>query len=140
MAGLVSLTLLLAACSGDAMAPRPDQPGGGIGTGTSGGSGSRATLVGSWQAVTVVDVPGDIQTWTTTWRFDADGTCLQTVVTESLAEGIPRTTTRTCAWTANDTQVTISFTGGGTLAFEFSFAGLSPDRLILDGFEYQRLA
>jgi hypothetical protein len=39
----------------------------------------------------------------------------------------------------NDGQVLISFVGGGTLAFDFSFGGLSPDRLILDGFEYQRL-
>lgn len=140
MAGLVSLTLLFAACSGDTMAPRTDQPGGGFGTGSSGGSSPTATLVGSWRAVTIIEVPGDIQTWTTTWRFDAAGTCLQTVITESLAEGFPRTTERSCTWSTNGGQVIVSFVGGGTLAFDFSFAGLSPDRLVLDGFEYQRLA
>ena len=62
------------------------------------------------------------------------------MVTESLAEGFPRTTERSCTWTVNDGQVAISFVGGGTLTFNFSFAGLSPDRLVLDGFEYQRLA
>jgi hypothetical protein len=97
-------------------------------------------LVGSWRSVTVIEVPGDIQTWTTTWVFDASGSCRQTVITESLAEGFPRTTERACAWAVNDGQVLVSFVGGGTLAFDFSFAGLSPDRLILDGFEYQRLA
>ena len=41
---------------------------------------------------------------------------------------------------ARDFDVGISFLGGGTLVFEYSFAGFSPDRLILDGFEYERLA
>jgi hypothetical protein len=140
LAGLVCLTLLLGACSGDAMAPRTDQPGDGFGPATSGGGGAEASLVGTWQSVVVIEVPGDIQTWTTTWRFDAEGTCRQTVVTESLAEGFPRTTERACTWTVVNAQVAIAFVGGGTLAFDFSFAGLSPDRLVLDGFEYQRLA
>ena len=137
LAGLVSLSLLVAGCNGESTGP--DRPGSGFGTGTSSGGEDRATLVGSWRSVTVIQVPGDIQTWTTTWRFDADGTCHQTVVTESLAEGFPRTTERSCTWTVNDGQVAISFVGGGTLTFHFSFAGLSPDRLVLDGFEYQRL-
>jgi hypothetical protein len=53
--------------------------------------------------------------WTTTWRFDAGGSCRQTIVAESLAEGFPRTTERSCI-------------------------GFSPDRLVLDGYEYQRLS
>jgi hypothetical protein len=36
--------------------------------------------------------------------------------------------------------MTVTFNGGGVLALAFSFAGFSPDRLVLDGFEYQRLA
>lgn len=131
---------MLAACSGDALAPGTDRPGGGFGPGTSGADGVSATLVGVWQSVVVIQVPGDLQTWTTTWRFDAEGTCRQTVVTESLAEGFPRTTERTCTWTTNGAQVTIDYIGGGALTFDFSFAGFSPDRLILDGFEYQRQA
>lgn len=103
------------------------------------GSTASATLVGTWRSVTVIQVPGDIQTWTTTWRFDAAGTCHQTVVIESLAEGIPRTTERSCTWRVNDGQVVIAFVGAGTLAFDFSFAGQSRDRLVLDGFEYQRV-
>lgn len=134
------MTLLLAACSGEALAPRFDRPGGGFGPGSSGGGVTTAALVGTWRTVVVIEVPGDIQTWTTTWRFDADATCRQTIVTESLAEGFPRTTSRACTWTVNDGRVAISFPGGGTLTFDFSFAGLSSDRLVLDGFEYQRLA
>ena len=60
------------------------------------------------------------------------------MVTESLAEGFPRTTDLACTWTITGTQLQIAFAGGGTLVMEFSFAGLSPDRLVLDGFEYQR--
>ena len=92
-----------------------------------------------WRNVSMVQLPGDIQTWTTTWQFDEGGTCRQTIVTESLAEGFPRTTERTCTWTVSGSEVTIGFTGAGTLTFEFSFAGFSPDRLVLDGFEYQRV-
>ena len=138
LAGLVALTLALAACDTDPVGPPQGLPSGGSTTRAGDGSAS-AALVGSWRTVTVIDVPGDIQTWTTTWRFDAAGTCHQTVVIESLAEGVPRTTERACTWRVSDGQVVIAFTGAGTLAFDFSFAGHSPDRLVLDGFEYQRV-
>jgi hypothetical protein len=108
--------------------------------GTSSGGGAAELLVGTWRTVIVVEVPGDIQTWTTTWRFDADGDCLQTVETESLAEGFPRVTERPCTFLVGDFEITVAFTGGATLEFEYSFADFSPDRLILDGFEYDRLA
>jgi hypothetical protein len=130
--------LILAGCSGDPTGPRTDGPGS-FGSGTSTSGGGEASLVGVWQNVSVIQLPGDIQTWTTTWQFDEAGTCRQTVVTESLAEGFPRTTERTCTWTVNGSDVAISFTGAGTLTCEFSFADFSPDRLVLDGFEYQRI-
>jgi hypothetical protein len=139
LAALVALSLLAAACGADVTGPGRERADDGAGRGSSGGTGSSATLIGAWRSVTVIEVPGDLQTWTTTWTFDAEGTCRQTVITESLAEGFPRTTERSCTWRVNDGQVLISFLGGGTLAFDFSFAGLSPDRLVLDGFEYQRL-
>ena len=134
------MILLLAACDADPTGPRMGQAGGGNGSGASGGGDGGSALVGAWQAVVVIEVPGDLQTWTTTWRFDAAGTCRQTVVTESLAEGFPRTTERACTWTTSNGEVAISYVGGGTLSFDFSFAALDPDRLVLDGFEYQRLA
>jgi hypothetical protein len=88
----------------------------------------------------VVEVPGDAQTWTTTWRFDEGGRCEQTVETLSLVEGFPRVTERSCSYVAGDFEVAIDFDEGGTLELDFSFADFSPDRLVLDGFEYERLA
>jgi hypothetical protein len=57
-----------------------------------------------------------------------------------VAEGFVRITERPCTFITRDFDVTVAFTGGGTLLFEYSFADFSPDRLILDGFEYERLA
>jgi hypothetical protein len=130
----------LAGCDDDATGPRNVRPNSGFGSGTSGeGAGSAAALVGTWQAAVVVQVPGDVQTVTTTWVFAADSTCRETRVTESLAEGFPRTTDLACAWTSSDTAITVTFAdGGGTLVMQFSFDALSPDQLTLDGFEYQR--
>lgn len=137
---LVGLTLGSLACEGSPVAPRADQPPDGLGRGTSDGGSAAGALVGVWQTTVVVQVPGDLQTWTTTWEFDADQSCREIQVTESLAEGFPRTTDRACTWAASGTQMTVTFAGGGTLVMQFSFAGLSPDRLVLDGFEYQRQA
>jgi hypothetical protein len=129
--------MLLPACSdgGPTGTDRPDGNGA-----TSGADGPTERLAGTWRNVVVIEVPGDIQTWTTTWRFEPDGGCLQTVETESLAEGFPRVTERPCSFVARDFDVAIAFTGGGTLVFAYSFADFNPDRLILDGFEYVRLA
>lgn len=131
---------LLAACGGDSFAPSSQLPASGPGPAVSGGSDGSATLVGVWLSTILIEVPGDMQTWTTTWEFDAAGTCRQTVVVESVAEGFPRTTVRACTFVTTGGNVTISFVGGGTLVLAFSFAGFSPDRLVLDGFEYQRQA
>lgn len=131
-----ALALTVAACSGDPTGPSAEPPVNGGGTST--GGGGEALLVGVWQTTVVIEVPGDLQTWVTTWQFDSAGTCRQTVVTTSLAEGFPRTTERSCTWRVSNAKVAISYVGGGTVEFAFSFAALSPDRLVLDGFEYQR--
>jgi len=134
----LSLFLTLLPACGDGGPTGTDRPGGN--SGISGGDGDAERLIGTWRTVVVVEVPSDIQTWTTTWRFEPVGNCLQTVETESLAEGFPRVTERPCTFVTGGSEVTISFTGGGTLVLEYSFADFSPDRLILDGFEYERLA
>ena len=136
--GLLLTLAVLAACSGDPSGVGPFEPRGND-QGTGGGN-NAAALLGTWRNVTVVEVPGDIQTWTTTWRFDGAGVCQRTVETESLAEGFPRVTEHACQFTVASDQVTINFVGGGMLTFGFFFAGLDPDRLVLDGFEYDRLA
>ena len=87
----------------------------------------------------LIQVSDDLQRWTTTWRFDAGGTCRQTIVTESLAEGFPRTSERSCTYLPGASSVAITYGDGATVTFDFSFAGFSPDRLVLDGSEYQRL-
>jgi hypothetical protein len=130
--------MLLAGCSGDADGPDRFGPGRDP-TGTSGG-GASAALVGTWRTVLVVEVPGDLQTWTTTWRFAADGTCHQTRETESLSEGVPRVTERSCTYSTSVDEITVRFETGGELVLEFGFADFSPDRLVLDGFEYERLS
>jgi hypothetical protein len=96
--------------------------------------------VGTWRTEAVVEVPGDLQRWTTTWRFDEDGECLQTVETLSLVEGFPRVTERPCSYSVGDFEVTIAFDEGATLELDYRFADFSPDRLVLDDFEYERLA
>lgn len=129
--------LTMVGCGGDALAPGPDRPGGDQ-SGTTGG-GATAPIVGTWRTVVIVQVPGDMQTWATTWRFDNEGSCRQTVVTESLAEGFPRVTDRACTYAISGFDITITYADGGVLTFEFSFAAFSPDRLVLDGYEYQRI-
>ena len=111
-----------------------------MGGGVSSGGALDEALIGTWQTVLVIQVADDLQTWTTTWRFATAGTCRQTVVTESLAEGFPRTTTRDCTWRTNDGAVAITYAAGGTVSFDFSFAALDPARLVLDGLEYHRVA
>lgn len=96
--------------------------------------------MGTWRTVVVVEVPGDLQTWTTTWRFEADGTCRLTTERESSVEGFPRVTDRTCTYVVTGAEIAVRFAGGGTLEMEYDFAGFSPDRLVLNGFEYERLA
>ena len=137
--GLLLTLVLVAGCSGDPEGNAPFDPGGGD-QGSGSGGVTAAALVGTWRNVTVVEVPGDIQTWTTTWRFDGDGICGQTIETVSLAEGTPRLTERACEFTVASDQVTIAYSGGGTATFGFFFAAFSPDRLVLDGFEYERLS
>lgn len=105
-------------------------------TGVSGG-GPSATIVGTWQNVVIITVPGDIQTWTTTWVFDAGGTCRQTSSINSVVQGFPTVTDRPCTFVTSGTQVTISYLNGGTLTFAFTFTGPASDILVLDGLEYQ---
>ncbi len=136
----LALSLLLAplAACGDGGPTGTSRPGGN--DGTSGSPSAVEQLAGTWRTTLVIEVPGDIQTWTTTWRFQPDGDCHQTLASESLLEGFPRVTERPCTFAADGFEVTVDFIGGGRVILRYSFAGFSPDRLILDGFEYQRLA
>src|ERR1044072_867904 len=83
--------LMLAAACGDPSGPPSGLPGGSMGGGASSDGAMDEALIGAWQPVLVIRLADDLQTWTTTWRFAGAGPCRQTVVTESLAEGFPRT-------------------------------------------------
>ncbi len=136
--------LLLTACTGE---PRdsvtlgePSSGPKGMGGG-GGGSGASPSVTGRWQVVLVIDVPGDIQTWTTTWRFDASGACHLTKTSLSLVEGFPRTTERDCRFTLGGGSVEVTWSDNGAVDdLPYSFAGFSPDRLVLQGIEYHRIA
>ena len=134
----MALSLLLTACGGDADGPDVTGPEGNQ-DGRTGGNLLDTAILGSWRNVIVVQVPGDLQTWTTRWSFESSGMCRQTVETESLSEGFPRVTERDCGFVTSSGSVAITFVGAGTVQFDYFFADFSPDRLVLDGFEYARL-
>ncbi len=130
------LLMLLPACGEGGPAGTERLPGDGV----SGGQDAADLLVGTWRTVVVVEVPGDLQTWTTTWRFDADGSCRLVTERESLAEGFPWLTERPCTYLVGDIEITVTFVGGETRELEYAFADFSPDRLVLEGFEYERVS
>jgi len=144
VAGLILISFLAAGCDAPgAAAPDPgpgvigDAPDGIIGGGTSTNS---ETLVGEWQRFDAVEFEQDLVTTTVHWRFDPDGFCRRTITTFSAVEGFPRTTVRDCQYEIGPLEITITFSTGDTGTFPLSFPGFDPDRMLLDGFEYRRVA
>ncbi|NNG16506.1 MAG: hypothetical protein HKM89_08495 [Gemmatimonadales bacterium] len=139
---MVALTLLLqAGCDGSALTPTGTggtAPGpAGRGTRTSGSQ----LLLGTWQNTMLIAVPNDFERVITTWEFSADGTCRHVTVTQSLVEGIPFTRTRNCRYEVPGSVVRVTYDGApGSVDFDFTFANFSRDRLVLDGFEFERIA
>ena len=135
---VLALSLLLSAAGcgngGPAGPQRPVDD-----SGSTDGETAAGRLAGTWRTTLIVEVPGDIQTWITTWRFDREGGCLQTQEVRSVVEGVPRITERTCAFTADGFEITIAYDGGATLVFDYTFSLFSSDVLILDGLEYERI-
>ena len=139
---MVALALSAAGCSGrdptGALAPSSPTPG--VLGGAGGGGNASGAIVGSWQLVTVLRLPADVQTTTVTWRFDANGICSRAIQTLSLVEGVPRVTVRACREELSGSDLLITFEGDSAAnRFSVAFAGFSPDRLLLDGFEYHRI-
>ncbi len=109
--------------------------------GTTGGSGGASALVGSWQRTSILQLADDVQRTTTTWRFDAGGACGETVETLDLVEDIPRTETHACSYRVDATEVVITFAGAtADVRFTIQFDGFSPQRLVLDGLLFDRIA
>jgi len=101
--------------------------------------GTTATLVGDWRTVLYVEVVDDVQTWTTTWRFQADGGCVFTRTVRSVLEDVTRTTVRSCHWTAANAVITVTYDDGTRSLLPFAFAQLDRNRLVLEGIEYARI-
>lgn len=80
-------------------------------------------------------LPSTIQT--TTWRFDADGLCLESFLT--ITDGIQSESDRPCSWTATASSVSVSYAGaGGTVIFTMQYSFPSVDVLRLDADEFSR--
>lgn len=111
-------------------------------TATGGRASGDARLVGEWETVLLVDVPGDSQTWTTTWLFRGDLTCRFTRSILSVAEGTPRITVRPCTWRTANATVLVTYTdpAGTGSVLPYDFASFDPDRLLLEGIEYRRVS
>jgi hypothetical protein len=145
--GFIVGLVAAAGCSGDARDPTglvPYDPGGGLTGGGGGGGGQNGgapELVGSWRATFVFQLDTDVQVHTTTWTFSASGSCSRVSAVTSVLEDRTLTTSVSCTWRTNGTDIDIRFGGNvGTVTFRWGMDGFSPDRLMLDGVVYDRIA
>jgi hypothetical protein len=142
---LAALLVVLSACTSDATAPEDGVlPFGEASSGTNGGSGdgpgtSSGTIVGEWERLEVVAFDGDFITTSIHWLFDADGSCVRVITTTSAVEGIPRTEIRECTWRIGPAEITLRLGTDAEATFSLAFGGFDPNRLVLDGLEYQRV-
>ena len=130
-----ALLLVLGACNSEGSLFAPDRP-----PGQSGGGTTSPAVIGEWETVIIISADGDIQNWTTNWIFRSDLTCrfLQTI--ESVLEDVPRVELRPCTWSTANGILTVTYTDNGeVLNMSYDFAGLDPNRLVLDDIEYRRV-
>jgi hypothetical protein len=133
-AGL-ALVLVLGACNTEGNLFAPDRI-----PGQSGGDTSSPAVVGEWETILIISTDGDLQNWTTNWIFRLDLTCRFQQTVESLVEGFPRIELRPCTWSTANGILTVVFTDNGeVLPMTYEFAGLNPNRLVLDDIEYVRI-
>lgn len=93
-------------------------------------------LVGTWRGVITTFLPSTVQT--VTWRFDADGACLETFLT--ITDGIQNEMDRFCNWTADAATVTVTYNAvGGPVTFSMQYSFPVPDVLRLDANEFSRV-
>ncbi|HET7603863.1 MAG TPA: hypothetical protein VFK36_12645 [Gemmatimonadales bacterium] len=144
MGALAALTLLLGACSAETTAPATGGPPLDFPSGVSGGgqANTASAVVGTWRRFDVLsaDDSADIITQTTEWAFDSTGACERTITTFDAVEGFPRASQRDCTWDTSVQEITLHWSDGEVNTFSLTFAGFDPDRMVLDGFEYQRIS
>ena len=98
---------------------------------------SLSPLLGTWRGVNTAFLPSTIQT--TTWRFDADGACLESFLT--ITDGLQSESDRPCSWTADATTVTVTYAGPvGLVTFTLQYSFPTADVLRLDADEFSRVA
>jgi hypothetical protein len=115
----------------------PLPPAGGGGSPSIPPAPAAAPLVGAWRGVITTFLPATVQT--VTWRFDADGACLETFLT--ITDGIQNQMDRLCTWRADATTVTVTYTGvSGPVTFSMHYSFPAPDVLRLDSDEFSRVA
>lgn len=132
---LAALVLFLGACNSEGHLFAPDRM-----SGQGGGATSNAAVIGEWEVILLVSVEEDLQNWTTNWLFRSGQTCRFQQTVESLVEGFPRVELRPCTWQTGNGLLTVTFTDTGeVLPMQFDFAGLDPNRLVLDDIEYHRV-
>jgi hypothetical protein len=141
---LIVIAIAATSCSGDLRDPTGQTPydtsNGYTGGGGGGGGGGSSTLVGSWQTIFIFRLTNDVQTHTTTWSFQADGSCSRRVEVFSVLADRTLTTTVTCTWVTSGNDVAITFSGSpGPVSFRWSLMNFSPDELVLDGVTYDRI-
>ena len=135
---LVALGMLLVtvACGGERslFAPEHDPAG-------SGGPARDPAVVGTWEVVLLISVETDLQTWTTTWQFNGDGSCRFSRVVRSVLEDQDRVTVRPCSWRTANITITVTYTDDATMVLlPYRFAAFDPNRLVLEGVEYARVS
>jgi hypothetical protein len=143
VAALGTIALLLSACSADSTAPASEAPPLGFPSGSTGGgqASTASAVVGNWRRFDVLtaDSSTDIVTQTTEWAFDSAGGCQRTITTFDAVEGFPRATSRDCTWDTGVQEITLQWDDGEVNTFSLTFAAFDPDRMVLDGLEYQRV-
>lgn len=130
-----ALLLVLGACNSEGSLVAPDHT-----PGLGGGNTSTPLVIGQWETVIVISADGDLQNWTTNWIFRADLSCRFQQTVLSMVEGVPRIELRPCTWSTANGILTVTYTDNGeVLPMTYEFAGLDPNRLVLDDIEYRRV-
>ena len=111
---------------------------GGGGTGAGGGT-AASPLLGRWtRVILVIADNGDAHESRTTWEFRQDGSAIRTVTAWNLSQGVFDTLTSVAQWSANGSQLTITYIAPATGTATFSYS-INGDVLTVGPDQYARL-
>ena len=150
----VALNAVLAACalqaacagveviSGTAGAPGGSTGGTLVGTGAGSGTGGGSTssaLLGRWtRVILLIADDGQAHESRTTWEFRQDGSAIRSVTAWNLSQGVFDTITSVAQWSANGSQLTITYIAPSTGTATFSYS-INGDVLTVGPDQYARL-